>query len=90
MRHTIKTPNLWTSAHSEDSAFAQSDQNLHCVHFWIAKNAKLLHADNEEWSDCEDAHADFSLRGGRGPMSQGTFSYVEARHFYYKLISIRV
>ena len=29
-------------------AFAQSDQTLHCVHFWIAKVAKFLHADHED------------------------------------------
>ena len=23
--------------------------------FWIAKDAKFLHADNENWSDCADA-----------------------------------
>ena len=30
--------------------------------FWIAKIAKFLHADNEDWSDCADAQADLSLR----------------------------
>ena len=31
-----------------DCAFAQSDLNLHWAHFWIAKDAKCLHADNED------------------------------------------
>ena len=43
-------------------AFAQSDQNLHWAHFWTAKDAKFLHVDNEDWSECADAQADlFSL-----------------------------
>ena len=29
-------------------AFAQSDQNLHCAHFWLAKTEKILHADNKD------------------------------------------
>ena len=29
-------------------AFAQADQNLHLAHFWIAKDANSLHADNED------------------------------------------
>ena len=31
-----------------DCAFAQSDQNLHWAHFWITKDAKFRHADNED------------------------------------------
>ena len=30
--------------------------------FWIAKDAKLLHADNENRADCPDEQADLSLR----------------------------
>ena len=41
--------------------------------FWIAKDAKFLHADNE---DCENALADLSLRWAH--MSEGTFSHVAA------------
>ena len=29
---------------------------------WIAKGAKLLHAETEDWSDCVDAQTDFNLR----------------------------
>ena len=29
-------------------AFAQSDQNLHWAHFWIAKDETFLHSDNED------------------------------------------
>ena len=43
---------LPTSAPSEDSdrdcANAQSDQNLHLAHFWTAKDAIFLHADNKD------------------------------------------
>ena len=42
--------------------------------FWIAKDAKFLHMDNE-YSDCEDAQADLSLRWVH--MSDGTFSHVQ-------------
>ena len=31
------------------------------VTFWIAKDAQFPHADNKDWSDCSDMHADFSL-----------------------------
>ena len=44
--------------------------------FWIAKDAKFLYADNEDWSDCTDAQTDFSLRWTH--MSEGTFPYVAA------------
>ena len=40
--------------------------------FWIAKVAKFLQADNEDWSDCADAQADLSFR--REQISEGTFS----------------
>ena len=30
--------------------------------FWIAKDAKFLHADKEDWLDCVDVQADLSLR----------------------------
>ena len=26
--------------------------------FWMAKDERFLHADNEDWSDCSDAQAD--------------------------------
>ena len=42
---------------------------FNCV-VWVAKNAKFLHADNEDWSDCADAQADLSLRWAT--MSEGT------------------
>ena len=29
--------------------------------FWIAKYARFLHADIEDWSDCMDVQADLSL-----------------------------
>ena len=29
--------------------------------FWIAKDAKFLHADNGDWSDCTEAQDDLSL-----------------------------
>ena len=29
--------------------------------FCIAKNAKFLHGDNEDWSHCDEAHAGLSL-----------------------------
>ena len=29
---------------------------------WIAKDAKFLHADNEDWFNCADAQANLSLR----------------------------
>ena len=51
-----------------NSAFARSDQNLHWAQFWIAKDAKFLHADNEE--------ADLSLR--MAYISECIFSYVAA------------
>ena len=45
--------------------------------FWIAKDAKFLHADNEDWSDCADAQADLSLHWAH--MSDSTFSHVTAQ-----------
>ena len=45
--------------------------------FCEAKATKFLHADNEDWSDCADVQADFSLR--RAHMPVGTFSYVAGR-----------
>ena len=36
---------------------SQSDQNLHWVHFWIAKDAKFLQADNKYFDQ-----TDLSLR----------------------------
>ena len=40
----------------------------------IAKDAKCLHADNEDRSDCADARADLSLRLAH--ISDGMFSHV--------------
>ena len=40
----------------------------------IAKDEKLLHADNEAWSDCADVQSDLSLRCAY--VSEGTFSHV--------------
>ena len=40
----------------------------------MAKDAKFLHADNEDGSDCADAQADLSLRWSH--MSEGTFLHV--------------
>ena len=31
--------------------------------FWIDKYARILHADNEDWSDCADAQAVLSSLG---------------------------
>ena len=39
--------------------------------FWLAKDTKLLHADNEDWSDYADAQNDLSLC--KNYMSEGTF-----------------
>ena len=39
--------------------------------FWIAKDAKFLHVDNEHCSDCMDVQADFSLHPAH--MSEGIF-----------------
>ena len=57
---------LWTCAPSKDS-----DQRAHSRspiktfngdwRIWIAKDAKFLHANNEDWSDCAHAQADLSL-----------------------------
>ena len=44
--------------------------------FWIAKSANLLHAYNEDWSDCADMRADLNLRLVH--MSEGTISDVAA------------
>ena len=32
--------------------------------FWIVKDTKLLHVDNQDWSDCTDVQADLSLPWG--------------------------
>ena len=50
---------------------------------WIAKGAKFLHADNEDWSDCADALA--YLNSHWTHMSEGTFSHVVAQFNMYKL-----
>ena len=42
--------------------------------FWIVKDAKLLHEDNEDGSDCADTLADMNARWAH--MLDGTFSYV--------------
>ena len=42
----------------------------------IAKDAKFLHADNGDRSDCADAQADLSLRWAH--VSEGMFSGVTA------------
>ena len=47
--------------------------------FWIAKDAKFLPADKEDWSGCSDAQADWSLRWAH--MSKGMFSNVVALMF---------
>ena len=53
-----------------------SDQNLLCAHFRAGSpRVQFLHADNEDWPDCEDAQADRRLRWPH--MSVGTFSHVE-------------
>ena len=41
-------------------AFAQSDQSSLCTQ-WVAKEARFLHADSEDWSDCANVQADLSL-----------------------------
>ena len=46
-------------------AFAQSDQNFHCAHLKIAKDAKFLHADNED-TDCADAQTDLKFEAFPG------------------------
>ena len=51
--------------------FAQADLN---DALQIAKDAKFLDTDNEDWSDCADAQADLSLR--RAHMWEGTFFQV--------------
>ena len=51
-------------------AFSQSDQNLHWVHFWIAKDATFLHVDNEYSDQTAGTH-----------MSEGTLSQVAAKMF---------
>ena len=53
--------------------------------YWIAKDARFLHADNEDWSDCADAQADLSLHWTH--MSEGTFSHVTAQNDYSILSS---
>ena len=45
--------------------------------FWIANDAKFLHADNEDWSDCADVQADLSLHWAH--MSEATYSHVAAQ-----------
>ena len=52
----------------------RSESSLSAI--WIAKDAKFLHAVNEDWSDCGDAQADLSLRWAI--LSEGTFSHVAA------------
>ena len=44
--------------------------------FWIAKDEKFSHADNEDWSDWADAQADLSLSWR---MPEGIFSQVPAQ-----------
>ena len=44
--------------------------------FWIAKDLKCLHAENKDWSDCVDAHAELTLRWVC--TSQSKFSHVVA------------
>ena len=44
--------------------------------FWIAKDAKFSHEDNEDWSDCADVQDDLSLCWAN--MSEGTFSHIKA------------
>ena len=41
-------------------AFAQSDQDFNGS-FWIAKGAKFLHADNEDFDQTADTQADGSV-----------------------------
>ena len=45
--------------------------------FWTAKDAKFLHADNKDYSDCTNVQADLSLCWVY--MSKGTFSHVAAQ-----------
>ena len=45
--------------------------------FWIAEDAQILHAENEDWSDCADVQADLSLLWTH--ISEGTFSHVAAQ-----------
>ena len=51
-------------------AFAQSNKTLHCT----VKDAKCLHADNEDWLNSEDAQADFSLCWAHMSQVTGLFS----------------
>ena len=44
--------------------------------FWIAKDAKFHHVDNEDRRDCADAQPDLSLRWAHMP--EGTFYHVAA------------
>ena len=45
--------------------------------FLIAEDAKFLHDDNEDWSDCSDAQADLSLRSAK--ILEGTSLHVVAQ-----------
>ena len=56
-------------------AFAQFDQDLHWTHFWIAKVAKFLYADNK------DSDQTARIRVFVRRTSAGTFSDVAA-HMY--------
>ena len=62
-----------------DCEFAQSDQNLHWAQFWIAKVAKLLHADNRDAVQTARVCRLICLRPEH--MSKGTFLDVLA-HIY--------
>ena len=48
--------------------------------FEIAKDAKFLYADNEDWSDCADAQVGLSLCLAH--ISEGTFSVVATQMVY--------
>ena len=74
---------LWTCEHSEDSDQTARSRSLIWIftgRIWIAKDAKILHADNGI-SDCEEAQADSSLRLAH--ISEGYISDVSA-HFVWR------
>ena len=56
--------------------------------FNLAKDAKCLHADNEDWSDCEAVQSDKSLRWEH--MSEGTFTHKQAQMFLLVLIQTKI
>ena len=79
MRRNVRKRTFRTCAPCEVSdqyAHLQSDQNLHCVHFY-SKGCKVSSCGQRSLKTvCADAQTDLSFRWMHNP--EGTFSHVEA------------